>query len=371
MRISPWARKAKIIKHPSILDTITLASSLHADQVDKLGVPYYFHPMRVMARLGSASTEAEKHAALLHDVLEDVVHATADFLREQGYTEEEIEMCQLLRRLDGETYPAFIDRIIASGNVGAMRIKLSDLYDNTDEERAIGASSDVRRQLVDMADNRYRPAIAKLKLALGHFATTVTSGPLTFDHNAVKHWKKEARRLSEGTLLSRFPIRVVEKHGLFTPWYLPMFWFTRSGVFAFPPFIAVTRDVVEACPRPLVRPILAHEIGHLHKLHSVFWFAFILLFFKLGKLLIAFAGNHFAPYGQLWAFIGLIVVAAMATFRIQHWFERSADDYAVEVAGPDLTIKAIKWAKQHIHGDRSIPWIDGRIARLEARHATH
>lgn len=163
---------------PSINETIILVCELHAGQVDKLGAPYYFHPLRVMMRLGLESTEAERHAALLHDVLEDVFGATADFLRERGYPEDVIEMCRILTRDGGETYPAFIDRIIASGNTGAMRIKLGDLYDNTNEERAAGAPDAVRKQLSDMAERRYRPAIARLKLALGPLAATVISGGL-------------------------------------------------------------------------------------------------------------------------------------------------------------------------------------------------
>lgn len=365
--------------NPSVMDTLGLITELHEGQVDKLGAPYYFHPIRVMLRLGHDATEAEKLAALLHDVLEDIQGATAMFLSERGYSEEVIDMCQILKREKGESYQAFIARIIASGNIGAIRIKLADLYDNTNEDRAVGASNAVRAQLADMAEKRYRPAIARLKLALGHLAANVYAGALVdmpedYDDARLQvgRWEAESRQLSEGSILSRFPIRVIQKQGLFTPWYLPMFWFARSGVFAFPPFIAVTKDVVQACPAALVRPILAHEIGHLRKLHSVFWFAFIFLFFQLIGLLIEVSRDQFGQYGPLAVFLVMLLVAGVATFRIQHWFELSADDYAVQVAGLEPTIMAIKWAKQHIHGDRTVPWVDGRIARLEAQqHATH
>jgi (p)ppGpp synthase/HD superfamily hydrolase len=164
---------------PTINETIMLVCDLHADQVDKLGAPYYFHPLRVMMRLGPDADVVEKHAALLHDVLEDVAGATADTLREHGYPETVIRLCQLLCRGQDETYPSFIERIISSRSRSAMRIKLADLYDNTNEERALGASDAVRRQLADMTEKKYRPAIARLKLALGPRTTTVIAGPIS------------------------------------------------------------------------------------------------------------------------------------------------------------------------------------------------
>lgn len=365
------------MRHPSVIDTTKLAVRLHADQVDKLGAPYYLHPIRVMTRLGTAASDAEKHAALLHDVLEDVSGATPALLRSHGYAEEVIKLCQLLERRKDESYRQFIDRIIASGNASAMRIKLADLYDNTSEHRAAAAPDALRAQLTSMAETRYRPAIAQLRNALGALADTIDSGEQAVQHvpgleesdGREQRWRNEAARLSEGPILSRVPIRLIKKEKRFQPWYLPMFWLARSGVFALMPFVVVTRDVVDACPPRLVRPILAHEIAHLRKMHSAFWLAFVLLFFQLIGLFIAFAADAFGPYGPVFVLAVMLAVAGVATIRIQYWFERSADDYAVQVAGLEQTIEAIKWAKQHIHGNRSTPWIDSRISRLEACRA--
>ncbi len=165
------------MKHPTINETIVLVSELHRDQVDKLGAPYYFHPMRVMMRLGPNATDAEKHAALLHDVVEDT-DATLITLRDRGYSGDVLVMVGLASRIEGETYDAFIDRIIVSGHHGTMRIKLGDLYDNSDEERLRDAPVEIREKLLAMARTRYHPAIAKLKLALGRNAETVISGCL-------------------------------------------------------------------------------------------------------------------------------------------------------------------------------------------------
>lgn len=164
--------------NPDVNETIMLISDLHEGQLDKLGAPYYFHPMRVMMRLGLDAVDAEKHAALLHDTLEDVAGMTPAKLRELGYSDEVVAMAVLLTRSKSTPYPAFIDTIIASGNTGAMRIKLADLYDNTNEDRLNDAPGEIREKLLSMARTRYQPAIAKLKLALGREAETVISGGL-------------------------------------------------------------------------------------------------------------------------------------------------------------------------------------------------
>lgn len=164
--------------HPTINETTERVSGFHQGQVDKLGAPYYFHPMRVMMRLGRDAADAEKHAALLHDTLEDVPGVTPASLRELGYADDVLAMVELLTRPKSMPYHEFIDRIIASGNPGAMRIKLADLYDNTNGERLSGATEEVREKLTAMAKNRYQPAIEKLRLALGNLAGTVISGAI-------------------------------------------------------------------------------------------------------------------------------------------------------------------------------------------------
>ena len=47
---------------------VEIAARAHAGQVDKAGMPYLFHPLRVML---SVSTPEERMAAVLHDVVED------------------------------------------------------------------------------------------------------------------------------------------------------------------------------------------------------------------------------------------------------------------------------------------------------------
>jgi (p)ppGpp synthase/HD superfamily hydrolase len=56
------------VVHPDLGDSIELMRKAHEGQIDKSGRPYYLHPLRVAMRLAHC-TAAERHAALLHDVV--------------------------------------------------------------------------------------------------------------------------------------------------------------------------------------------------------------------------------------------------------------------------------------------------------------
>ena len=60
---------------------IEIAARAHAGQVDKAGVPYIFHPLRLML---AVTTPFERMAAVLHDTVEDTDISLAD-LREAGF----------------------------------------------------------------------------------------------------------------------------------------------------------------------------------------------------------------------------------------------------------------------------------------------
>jgi (p)ppGpp synthase/HD superfamily hydrolase len=121
--------------HPDLGTTIDLMRRAHEGQIDKCGRPYYLHPLRVAMRLAHCST-AERHAALLHDVVEDTAVTMSD-LRQLGYDEEVLELVDLLtrRKPDGESHNAYLERIVQSGNVKALRVKLADVYDNMSPAR--------------------------------------------------------------------------------------------------------------------------------------------------------------------------------------------------------------------------------------------
>lgn len=108
---------------------ITLAVQVHAGQKDRHGEPYILHPLRVMLRM---STDTERIAAVLHDVVEDSPLGLDD-LRARGFTAEVVEIVDRLTKREGEAYDALIAR--AASHPTARRVKLADLEDNMDVRR--------------------------------------------------------------------------------------------------------------------------------------------------------------------------------------------------------------------------------------------
>jgi (p)ppGpp synthase/HD superfamily hydrolase len=123
------------VPHPDLGDSIELMRKAHEGQLDKSGRPYYLHPLRVAMRLAHC-TPAERHAALLHDVVEDTALTLAD-LSALGYSDEVIELIDLLtrRKPQGESHRGYLERIVASRNPKALRVKLADVYDNMSPAR--------------------------------------------------------------------------------------------------------------------------------------------------------------------------------------------------------------------------------------------
>jgi len=109
-------------------DALELMKLAHEGQVDKSGLPYWTHPVRVTELLTDAP-DYVKVAALLHDTLEDT-GLTPDELLEIGLDSRSLDIILLVTRREEETYAAFIQRITTSGNWWAIRVKLADNTDN-------------------------------------------------------------------------------------------------------------------------------------------------------------------------------------------------------------------------------------------------
>src|SRR5438128_12394774 len=124
-------------------DAIALAVHAHAGQRDKVGAPYVLHPLRLIFRLGPDATEAERMAAVLHDVAEDTAYGL-DRLRELGCPEEVLAALDRLTRRRDETYEQFIERVLPDRI--ARRVKRADLEDNMDLLRlpAVSAKEEER-----------------------------------------------------------------------------------------------------------------------------------------------------------------------------------------------------------------------------------
>lgn len=109
---------------------INLAMQAHAGQVDKAGMPYIGHVMRVMQ---AGKTIDEKIVGVLHDVVEDTTW-TFDALLAEGFPVHIVDALRCVTKLsDDEPYEAFINRV--KNNPLAVAVKINDLTDNMDIRR--------------------------------------------------------------------------------------------------------------------------------------------------------------------------------------------------------------------------------------------
>lgn len=113
-----------------LYEAIQLALTNHGEQLDKGGMLYITHPLRVMARFIS-SPEIYQIVAVLHDTVEDT-DVTLDDIDKQ-FGKEVRDAVDALSRRDGEPYIDFIRR--GALNKTARAVKLSDLLDNSNPDR--------------------------------------------------------------------------------------------------------------------------------------------------------------------------------------------------------------------------------------------
>ena len=132
-----------------------LAERIFEEKTDKGGNPYMVHLLSVSYFMNSLE---EKVVAILHDILEDS-EVTKDELEELGYSSEILDSIDILTRRDKEDYSKYIERIISSGNLIALNVKLFDLKNNMDISRIKNPTpKDFSR-----IETRYRPAYIKIE----------------------------------------------------------------------------------------------------------------------------------------------------------------------------------------------------------------
>ena len=108
---------------------LRLCYEAHADQTDKSGMPYVFHPFHLAEQMG---TEHETCVALLHDVMEDTT-TTADDLIAAGIPEAYVRTCLLLTHDPSVPYLDYVARL--AHDPIARKVKMADLRHNSDLTR--------------------------------------------------------------------------------------------------------------------------------------------------------------------------------------------------------------------------------------------
>ena len=137
-----------------IYKSLEIVTKLFNEKCDKGGFPYVIHLLRVYS---GVSEYLEKVCALLHDVVEDTP-VTYEDLISVGYPSEVIDILRILTKLKGEDYRDYIERIITSGNVSAMHIKLSDLRHNME----VGRIKNPTANDYERVSKRYEPAYERI-----------------------------------------------------------------------------------------------------------------------------------------------------------------------------------------------------------------
>lgn len=115
---------------PVLDKALAIATAAHAGQVDKAGVPYIGHVMRVV---NGAPEGPAKIVAALHDVIEDCPDWNLQRLAAEGFDAGVLDAVAAITKLPGQNYQNYLELVKA--NPLARAVKLADLADNMDPNR--------------------------------------------------------------------------------------------------------------------------------------------------------------------------------------------------------------------------------------------
>jgi len=108
---------------------IEISVGAHNGQIDKSGMPYILHPLRVMAEFKDPYLMA---IAVLHDVIEDTA-VTLENLNELGFPCRVIEGVEAMTYKKDETRDQYYSRV--KRNHDAREVKIKDIFDNMSPDR--------------------------------------------------------------------------------------------------------------------------------------------------------------------------------------------------------------------------------------------
>ena len=124
---------------------IIFSTYKHAEQLDKLGSPYIYHPLRVMLD-ESLTTETQKCVAICHDLLEDTT-TTIEELHKIGMPDDMITVIVALTHLENEPNTTYWQRILDEPSGDARLVKIADIKDNLSESRMSQLPEEVQTRL--------------------------------------------------------------------------------------------------------------------------------------------------------------------------------------------------------------------------------
>jgi Guanosine polyphosphate pyrophosphohydrolases/synthetases len=145
----------------------------HGTQVDKVGKPYYHHPIAVSNNLPIWVSNSARLAAYFHDLLEDT-DITLDILEEDlakiniTLSPYAKNLIQLLNNKH-KKYIDYIEDILATNNLELICIKYSDMSHNTAKDRMAKLDEFTRNKLI----RKYEYAFPTIKKKLNNLVEFV------------------------------------------------------------------------------------------------------------------------------------------------------------------------------------------------------
>ena len=140
------------------LKAYILVNRMFYNDVDKSGVPYVNHLYSVSMQMDS---EEEKVVGLMHDIIEDTIVTKEDLLA-LGFPSNIVQTIDILTKKENQEYSEYIDSIISSKNITALKVKKADMENNMDEDRLKLLSAEERIKL----RNKYKKFYPKICTAL-------------------------------------------------------------------------------------------------------------------------------------------------------------------------------------------------------------
>lgn len=143
-----------------------MTTTVFKNKKDKSDEPYFDHLFRVSQKLDD---EKEQVAGLLHDILEDT-EITEDDLKNFGIPQDIIDIVKIVTKpvVDKtksneeerlKLYDEEINKIIATNNIHAIRLKYADMTDNFNPDRI----NKLPKEKQEWFNKKYGPQLVKLK----------------------------------------------------------------------------------------------------------------------------------------------------------------------------------------------------------------
>ena len=139
--------------------TLKLVERLFDEKFDKAGEKYINHLLFVA---NNVDTYELKIVGLLHDVIEDTF-ITERHLYSLGYSKKIVDAVKLLTKDKNLTYDEYIENIILSNNLLAIKVKQIDMMNNMDFNRLSKLDKETQKRLTKKYNNQYYKLLNKLK----------------------------------------------------------------------------------------------------------------------------------------------------------------------------------------------------------------